>query len=301
MKHIIIALMLAFCFTACVNSVPQTYSFSLSTSDLAYVQRFNHLPQLHKGYRNVILLVVDSDGNSTSMQSLIERSNTSSVARAYVQGHINKLHQDVWDSGVSGYLVLARRLVSQFHQDISRDMGKGKLTDKHDTYPHEIPYHKNIMAKVMPKSGSIQTLEQFIRNRMEGNSYDFAVALVSMYEIARDIAKWETFKSPSISSRFYRKLYFELQRYQVIGLTVQTATIKRSLCAVLTYNEDMSRVTMEPQDPQWAMKQVKRAFADNGSFLSLVEKPSGSKFGRKYNVAWLFNSKLAFYSKTNSP
>ena len=80
-------------FTACVNSVPQTYSFSMNTSDLTYVQRFNHLPQPHKGYRNVILLVVDSDGNSTSMQSLIGKSNTSSVARAYVQGHIDKLHQ----------------------------------------------------------------------------------------------------------------------------------------------------------------------------------------------------------------
>jgi len=186
---------------------------------------------------------------------------------------------------------LAPVLVTRFHRELSRDSGKGKYSKRHEFYPKNMPAptHRQIVEFT---PSSVQTFGEFLNNNFEGDGLDFSMALVSMYAIARDIAKW---KVKFGYSMFYRKLYYELQRYQVIGLAVQGTWKRHYLNAVITYNRKMTGARMKPLNPQWFSKKGLAVFVDNGGSMSYVYGKYGNKYASKKRVLWFFNSMNSRY------
>jgi hypothetical protein len=188
-------------------------------------------------------------------------------------------------------MTLAPELVSRFRKEMSRDSGKGKYSKRHELYPKNMPAptHRQLVEFT---PSSVQTLGEFLNNNFEGDGLDFAVAMVSMYTIARDIAKWKTKFNKGF---FYRKLYHELQRYQVIGLAVQDTWKRHYLNAVIIYNKNMSKAKVKPIDPQWYSKKVMAVFVDDGSSMSYISGKYGDKYASKRRILWFFNPMNSYY------
>ena len=73
----------------------------------------------------------------------------------------------------------------------------------------------------------------------EGDCDDFSTALLTSYEIMKDLAKAK-------EGEFYSRLSKGLRRYQVIGLNVEGHAMNASL----TYGEDFSKAKVQIIEPQ---------------------------------------------------
>ncbi|MEK6816013.1 MAG: hypothetical protein AABY09_00230, partial [Nanoarchaeota archaeon] len=182
------------------------------------IRNKNFLPLLHPGYEPKPVMEKDQQGNKVNAIDFVRRSNSQPEARSYVQAGLETIMAKHEQGKIRGdEAKLADYAISLFRQDISKDNGRGRYTLKYEALEkRKLKFSLgsimlNIDYKVI--GDSRQTLSEFISHYKDCKCYrgdcdDFAMALLSSYEIMKQMASQR-------KGRFWDKLNLGLGRVQV--------------------------------------------------------------------------------------
>jgi hypothetical protein len=222
------------------------YKINVRRKDRNKIKNYNFFPQLHPLYPQGDIEVKDSKCKKLDAVKFVNRSISENNGISYVNWNLEKIIKEYKDGKVpKGDLDLAEHAINHFWKDISTDKGNGSYTlELECALTDTLKSSGEIKLKYTLPGDSRQTLAEFIGHykkykKYRGDCDDFAIALLSSYEIMRNI-------SSKKKGHFWDKLYYGLQRKQVI-YAVETS---HAINFVLDYNQDFSKAIIRPLEPQ---------------------------------------------------
>ncbi|MFH0798011.1 MAG: hypothetical protein V1906_01220 [Candidatus Woesearchaeota archaeon] len=265
------------------------------------IKNKNYLPPLHPSYGPKAIIETDFQRRKVNALDFIRRSNSEATARHYVQAGLEHLLEKYQDGKIKGdEVALADHAISLFRKDISRDKGRGKYTLKYEGLEDKIiklsvnGMSLNLKYKII--SDSRQTLSEFISHYKDHKAYlgdcdDFAIAVLSSYEIMREIASQK-------KGAFWDKLDTGLKRIQVAFVVEQGHAIN----FLIYYNKDFSRAKVVPIEPQlYSNDDIEQnVIVNDGTQLVHIIRKHGNNgiIVEKNLIKWLYNS-TASYKKND--
>lgn len=244
------------------------HDYTFKPTEIDDIKKYNEIPEIHHGYRNMNLEIRNSKGEVTISRKLVKKSISEPESIEYVRKGLDKVLRR------NGTQNLGKRVVDYFHKDISKDEGHGEFSLDYEEF-----------------GDSTFTLNQFRKNGYKGDCDDFAMALMSAYEIARKIAKRE-------KGDKWKALYEQLQHYQVISVA-EKGSAGHNLCMTIEYNRDFSQGVVKPLEPQkFKLKDIHQdvIVGDGRRLYHVRRKKWGVQVIQEVRpILWYFNSTIGYY------
>lgn len=266
------------------------------------IKNKNYLPLLHPGYEPKAIIETDLQRRKVNALDFVKRSNRDAVARHYVQAGLEQVLAKYQRGKIeSDEVALADYAISLFRKDISRDMGRGKYTLKYEGLEEKImKFSRNgitLNAKYQVISDSRQTLSEFLSHYKDQKAYlgdcdDFAIAVLSSYEIMRDMASQK-------KGEFWDKLNSGLKMVQVAFVVERGHAIN----FLIYYNQDFSNAKVIPIEPQLYSRDgiEQNVIVNDGAQLVHIIRSHGDTRikAEKNQIRWFYNS-TASYKKVKT-
>ncbi len=275
--------------------------YEFTPTNVNDIKNKNFLPSLHHGYEPKAVIETDIQRRKINALDFVRRSNNEAAARHYVESGLEQVLAKYQKGEIKGdEVALASHAISLFRQDISRDKGRGKYTLKYEGLEDKIT---NLSFNGMPFnikylaiSDSRQTLSEFISHYKNHKSYlgdcdDFAIAVLSSYEIMREVASQK-------KGEFWDKLNAGIKRVQVAFVVEQGHAIN----FLIYYNKDFSRAKVVPIEPQlYSNDSIEQNVIvnDGNQLVHIVRNNDNNRIEvEKKQIKWFYNS-TASYRKKN--
>lgn len=276
--------------------------YTFTPQQTTRIKNDNFLPPLHPSYEGVNLLTRDSKNRKVLATELVKRSTRDPKARKYVEKGLEKILLDHGEGKIGDQsLALAKYTIRHFWRDISKDKGKGNYSLRLEglqkqTYTSvTLPPEMKTTITYLNRGDRRQTLGEFISHysksrRFVGDCDDFAIALLSVYEIARDMSSQKI-------GPFWKRLNKEFQHYQV-AFAAQT---RHAINFIMVYNNDFSEGRVHPIEPQLFDRRYleQDVVVDDKKKLWHIERirgPDGIGI-KKTEILWFYNSTAAYLKK----
>ncbi|RME55444.1 hypothetical protein D6777_00560 [Candidatus Woesearchaeota archaeon] len=219
------------------------YSINVNRQDVKRILDENYFPRLHKSYSQKRINVKDSSCLDVEAKSFVERSKKDRRSRLYVERNLESIMRDYEQGFVDKDPVkLAEYSIQHFWKDISTDFGNGKYTLELECLSRHKLSTTRVKVVYSMIGDSRQTLGEFVSHKggkYLGDCDDFAIALLTSYELMRDI-------SSKNKGKFWQSLNKGLKRRQILYVVESGHAFN----IMLSYNPSFSKAKVIPIEPQ---------------------------------------------------
>ncbi len=226
------------------HHLPHEGNYLVNVSDSIKAKDRSFLP-FHNSLKKSRIEVINQIRKREYIKRVVNRGRFDNYSRSFIKKRLDSIKKSLKDQDP---LTTAKASVNFLWSYFSRDAGNGVYTldkERGELITVKDPYGKPFTYE-SEKKDSKQSLDEFIKSGYpyKGDCDDFAMALVTAYEIMWDLAK------ENKDQEFWKRLGKGLQEYRVIGVGIEG----HALNATIEYGHNFRSAIIKPLEPQCSMK-----------------------------------------------